>query len=119
MPWPSGRGIFFLSRVDAILMPRMRIAPARLAAFLGGGVLLLLAVPSCRGTSRAPAGPRFERAPVILISVDTLRSDRLPMYGYGKVEAPALDGLRKDGILFERAYSHIPPERIFVWLGKE
>src|SRR5664279_713628 len=90
-PGLRARAFFCPSGVDAILMPRMRIAPARLAAFLGGGVLLLFTVPSCRGTSRAPAGPRFERAPVILISVDTLRSDRLPMYGYGKVEAPALD----------------------------
>jgi len=100
----------------------MRIAPARLAAFLGGGVLLLFTVPSCRGTSRAPAGPRFERAPVILISVDTLRSDRLPMYGYGKVEAPALDGLRRDAILFERAYSHIPltlPSHVSLFTGLE
>src|ERR1039457_2218532 len=99
----------------------MRIVPARFAALLGG-VLLLLAVPSCRGTNRAPAGPRFERAPVILISVDTLRSDRLPMYGYGKVEAPALDGLRRDGILFERAYAHIPltlPSHVSLFTGLE
>jgi choline-sulfatase len=46
--------------------------------------------------------------PVVLISVDTLRSDRLPAYGYGGVETPAIDGLRRDGVLFERAYTHIP-----------
>src|ERR1700741_2573421 len=47
-------------------------------------------------------------APVILISVDTLRADRLPAYGYAKVKAPALDALAKDSVLFERAYSHYP-----------
>jgi len=46
--------------------------------------------------------------PIVLISVDTLRSDRLPAYGYGGVETPAIDGLRRDGILFERAYTHVP-----------
>jgi tetratricopeptide (TPR) repeat protein len=46
--------------------------------------------------------------PIILISVDTLRSDRLPAYGYGGVETPAIDRLRRDGILFERAYTHVP-----------
>jgi arylsulfatase A-like enzyme/Flp pilus assembly protein TadD len=46
--------------------------------------------------------------PVILISVDTLRSDRLPAYGYDGVETPALDRLREDSILFERAYTHVP-----------
>lgn len=99
----------------------MRIAPARLAALLGG-IFLLLSVPSCRGTRRAHVGPRFERAPVILISVDTLRSDRLPMYGYAKVETPALDGLRRDAILFEKAYSHIPltlPAHVSLFTGLE
>jgi arylsulfatase A-like enzyme/Flp pilus assembly protein TadD len=46
--------------------------------------------------------------PIILVSVDTLRSDRLPAYGYGGVETPAIDRLRRDGILFERAYTHVP-----------
>ena len=46
--------------------------------------------------------------PIILISVDTLRSDRLPVYGYEGVKTPAIDRLRQDGILFERAYTHVP-----------
>ncbi len=46
--------------------------------------------------------------PIILISVDTLRSDRLPAYGYNGVETPAIDALRRDGVLFERAYTHVP-----------
>lgn len=49
-----------------------------------------------------------EGTPVILVSVDTLRSDRLPMYGYEDVETPALDALRRDAILFERAFSPVP-----------
>jgi arylsulfatase A-like enzyme/Tfp pilus assembly protein PilF len=120
MPWPSGQGIF-LCGVDAILPPNMRIAPARTAALLGG-IFLLLAVPSCRATRSAHVAPRFERAPVILISVDTLRSDRLPVYGYAKIETPALDALRGDAILFERAYSHIPltlPSHISLLTGLE
>ncbi|HYU33642.1 MAG TPA: sulfatase-like hydrolase/transferase, partial [Thermoanaerobaculia bacterium] len=36
------------------------------------------------------------------------RSDHLPVYGYRQVETPALDALRRDAILFERAYSHVP-----------
>jgi Arylsulfatase A and related enzymes len=48
------------------------------------------------------------KAPIIIISIDTLRSDHLPAYGYTKVETPAIDRFRKDAILFERAYSHCP-----------
>ena len=43
-----------------------------------------------------------------LISIDTLRADRLPAYGYDGVETSAIDSLRQDSILFERAYSPAP-----------
>lgn len=46
--------------------------------------------------------------PIILISIDTLRADHLPAYGYTKVRTPAIDALAADGVLFERAYSHAP-----------
>ena len=71
--------------------------------------LLLLAagVTACgRGGPSSP-GP-FPGAPVVLISIDTLRSDHLPAYGYDKVETPGIDSLRRDAVLFRRAYSHCP-----------
>jgi len=45
---------------------------------------------------------------VVLISIDTLRADHLPAYGYRNVATPAIDALRRDGILFTSAYSHVP-----------
>jgi choline-sulfatase len=69
--------------------------------------VLLLATTAC-GRARARVPEVFPGAPVILISIDTLRSDHLPFYGYGGVETPALSGLRQDAILFERAYSPVP-----------
>jgi len=45
---------------------------------------------------------------VIIISIDTLRADHLPSYGYKDVETPAIDALRKDAILFSNAYSAVP-----------
>ena len=99
----------------------MRVAPARFAALLGVA-LVLAASSSCGRTNQARAGLRFERAPFVLISVDTLRSDRLPMYGYGKLATPALDRLRSDGVLFESAYSHIPltlPSHVSLFTGLE
>ncbi|HJT16095.1 MAG TPA: sulfatase-like hydrolase/transferase, partial [Thermoanaerobaculia bacterium] len=46
--------------------------------------------------------------PVILITIDTLRSDHLPAYGYTKIQTPAIDAFRADSILYEHAYSHCP-----------
>ncbi|MGZ7031189.1 MAG: sulfatase-like hydrolase/transferase [Thermoanaerobaculia bacterium] len=52
-------------------------------------------------------GP-FPAAPVILISIDTLRADHLPAYGYKAVATPALDALAADGVVFEHVYSQCP-----------
>ena len=70
-------------------------------------LLATLAISACGG--RRADGPKtFPGAPVVLVCVDTLRSDRLPFYGYAGVETPALTALRNDAVLFERAYSHVP-----------
>jgi arylsulfatase A-like enzyme/Flp pilus assembly protein TadD len=73
-----------------------------------GFAILLLAFAACsrHGAGGAPDVPKG--TPVILISIDTLRADHLPAYGYQQVETPALDALRRDGILFERAYATTP-----------
>ena len=49
------------------------------------------------------------RAPnVILITIDTVRADHLGCYGATNVKTPTLDGLARDGIVFERAISQVP-----------
>ncbi len=64
----------------------------------------------------------FREAPpsVILISIDTLRGDRLPIYGYNRIETPAIDSLAGDGVVFENAYSHVPltlPSHASIFTG--
>ena len=76
----------------------------RLAALLA----CAFSIAACGGDRQTETSPRSESPPIILISVDTLRSDRLPAYGYHGVATPAIDALRRDGVLFERAYSHYP-----------
>jgi len=46
--------------------------------------------------------------PVILISVDTLRADRLGVYGYKGARTPNIDALAHNGTLFTQAGSQIP-----------
>src|SRR5262245_18436789 len=49
-----------------------------------------------------------QAAPIILISIDTLRADHLPAYGYTKIRTPNIDALAAGGTVFEQAWSHAP-----------
>lgn len=46
-----------------------------------------------------------ERPNVVLISIDTLRADRLSCYGHDRVTSPHIDALAREGVLCEDASS--------------
>lgn len=58
----------------------------------------------------APAVAQGKRAQpnIVLITIDTLRADRLGCYGSKTVATPAMDSLARDGVVFERALSQVP-----------
>ncbi len=65
---------------------------------------LLALLTGTGGCPRPPAPPD-----VILISLDTLRADRLNVYGYQRrLLSPHIDGLARDGILFENHITASP-----------
>ena len=77
----------------------------------------MLMTSACRRSNKITSYPG---SPIILISVDTLRADHLPAYGYKRVRTPAIDKLRSDSILFRNAYSHCPltfPSHVSVLTG--
>lgn len=49
--------------------------------------------------------PRCDDCNIILISMDTLRADHLPCYGYYRNTAPHICKLAKEGILFKNAFA--------------
>jgi len=53
---------------------------------------------------RPPSPPKS----VLLISVDTLRADRLGCYGYARPTSPRIDGLAAQGVRFHQAISQAP-----------
>ena len=53
----------------------------------------------------AQAMPPLPRPNVVLISIDTLRADHLPSYGYDRNTAPFLAELADSSVVFERAYA--------------
>jgi arylsulfatase A-like enzyme/Tfp pilus assembly protein PilF len=100
--------------------PRRRRGPRRPAAALA--VVLVASLLGCgRGGDDATGEGPFAGAPVVIISIDTLRSDHLPAYGYRGVATPAIDELRGDGLLFAHAYSQIPltlPSHVSMFTGE-
>ncbi|HVS31857.1 MAG TPA: sulfatase-like hydrolase/transferase [Thermoanaerobaculia bacterium] len=84
---------------------------------VGGAPLLLLLLAFCTGEQRRS----LSEPPIILISIDTLRADRLAAYGSNRVATPAIDRLAADGIVFENAYAQAPltlPSHASMLTGK-
>jgi choline-sulfatase len=70
--------------------------------------LLLAAVLSQRSTALTPAQPANQRPNIILISVDTLRSDRLGCNTPDTPPTPNIDKLCHGGTSFSQATSMVP-----------
>jgi arylsulfatase A-like enzyme/Tfp pilus assembly protein PilF len=45
---------------------------------------------------------------IVLVTIDTLRSDRISSYGSNRVDTPNIDSFASDGVLFSNAASTVP-----------
>jgi hypothetical protein len=75
---------------------------ARMTRLAIAGSLVAIA---CGGPSTEP--PQH----VVLVTVDTLRADRLGAYGWRKPTSPAIDALASQSTVFETAVPTCPPPR--------
>ena len=75
-------------------LTRPRLALAVAVAILAGSLV------GCRSKPRRPN--------VVVVLVDTLRVDRVGMFGGGRKLTPFLDSLAPSGFVFERAYAQAP-----------
>ena len=57
---------------------------------------------------RDPARPATQPRNVLLITLDTMRADRLGTYGYSAARTPNLDGLARTGVRFDDATAPAP-----------
>jgi len=76
--------------------------------------------PSGVEATRQPAAARQDKPDVIVITIDTLRADRLGVYGFDGVQTPNLDGLARRGVTFTRAVSPTPltmPSHTSIFTG--
>ena len=56
----------------------------------------------------AATGAKWPEASILVVSIDTLRADHLPAYGYAAGRTPTIDRMARDGVVFENAYSTAP-----------
>jgi choline-sulfatase len=82
-------------------MPRVTRALALVLA-LGA------AATACTRDAPPPSAVLFPRAPIVLISIDTLRADHLAAYGYRGGSTPAIDRLAGGGVVFDDVFSQCP-----------
>lgn len=68
------------------------------------GLLIALVPPAAACRREAPPA----RASVVLVTIDTLRADRVGAYGASTVRTPALDRLASRGVRFTAAYATSP-----------
>lgn len=81
---------------------------------------LLVSLLPLLACSRSETPSAYPNAPVILISIDTLRADHLRLYGYKNVATPNIDALAHDGVTFDYAISHVPltlPSHVSILTG--
>jgi arylsulfatase A-like enzyme len=83
------------------------------SAYFVGAVVLLLVIVALQFDLRIPSRPTGTARDlallrnrgdlnVVFILVDTLRADRMSLYGYGRPTTPVIDDLANHGIVFER-----------------
>lgn len=78
---------------------------------VGAGIVILLIASTAavagvwwRGVHRRPEPPLG----IVIITLDTTRADRLPVYGFAEAAMPHLERLAREGVVFDRATSVAP-----------
>jgi arylsulfatase A-like enzyme/Tfp pilus assembly protein PilF len=114
-----------------MVTPPKRRGPRRAASLAVVAVLALVAVglwlrlrpPQNEAEARARL---VERRPpprslnVVVVTLDTLRADRLGCYGFRGVDTPNIDAVARDGVLFEQATATAPmtlPSHASIFTG--
>lgn len=82
---------------------------------------LLRGFPAFAGVELCARGPRRPAPNVVLVIVDTLRADRLSLYGYGRPTSPRLEGwARRRAVVFDRVVAPAPwtlPSHASIFTG--
>ncbi|MFV1987966.1 MAG: sulfatase-like hydrolase/transferase [Gemmatimonadota bacterium] len=100
--------------------PRLAVTSAVVVLALAAGPRLVGAVTEARAIAALP--PSEADAPnVIIITLDTVRSRSLSLYGYGRATSPFLEELGARGVVFDQAIAPSPwtlPSHAALFTGR-
>jgi choline-sulfatase len=83
--------------------------PAAARPRLGRTAVLILAAAGVGGLALVAWRARQPSRPnLLVVTIDTLRADRVGAYGYREAETPVMDGLARRGARFEEVLSAVP-----------
>ena len=79
---------------------------------------ILLVLSQCKSSGVKPESARGLN--LLVITLDTMRADRVGAYGYGPAKTPNLDRLAQKGIMFENCHAPVPitfPSHCSIFTG--
>jgi arylsulfatase len=95
----------------AIAAIRSGAPPANAREPARPSIAVQISIPA-RTPADEPAPVRLTRASarmnLLLVSIDTLRADRLGLHGYPRATSPAIDALAREAIVFDQATTPMP-----------
>ena len=101
--WALGAAVAALGGAILVWTPRVRAS----ALLLAGASVYLVWQGAQHVQRLAPSVKPAANAPsVLLVTIDTLRADRVGAYGYADARTPNIDALAAHGALFSSAFTH-------------
>lgn len=101
--WRAVRGV--TARRAAVTRPPVAVAALVVLTGLAALAARVFVAPPPSATPVTRAAARPGSPNVLLIGIDTLRADHLPVYGYTAGRTPYIDALARGGIRYARAFA--------------
>src|SRR4051794_1204174 len=101
----------------------LRSGKCKSIARVGAAIVAVLLVAVGSGCSRVAPAPPAPAVPanVLIVTVDTMRADRVGVYGAANVKTPVLDRLAREGAWVPQAVVQVPltrPSHISLFTGR-
>jgi arylsulfatase A-like enzyme/Tfp pilus assembly protein PilF len=96
--------------------------PHPLISLLAILTLIFTLHSGCKKGNKIPSLKQSENFNLLLITIDSLRVDRIGVYGFRNAQTPNIDRLAENGLMFKNCYAPVPlslPSHCTIFTGRE